>query len=1287
VIEALEGRALLASIASTTPYHGQQQVAVGANLSVTFGEAMNASTLTTDRVTLRDGLGNVLLKSLSYNAATRVLSIDPTANLLSNSDYYALQIAGGTGGVRASDGSALTGDYVVSFTCGTPNITSQTVFSGLNKPTNIEFAPDGRIYVAEQSGIIKLFDSLTDTTPTQVADFRTNVHNFWDRGLLGMTLDPQFTTGRPFVYVLYTYDALIGATAPRWGAVGGTSDPGGTNAATNGATVSGRLSRFTVNGAGVMTGNEQVLINDWAQQFPSHSIGDLKFGPDGYLYASAGDGASFNIVDYGQVGNPFNDPVNEGGALRSLDILSDSDPTGLDGTIIRVDPDTGAAAPGNPYASSTDANKRRIIAAGLRNPFRITFRPGTSEIYLAETGWNTWEEINRIANASDAVAENFGWPAYEGPNRQSGYDGQNLPLIENFYTTPSAHSSPWFAYNHNAPVVSGSGEPTGGSTPTGVAFYESGTYPTAYAGAFFFSDFARQRVYVMYKGPDGQINQASRQVFDTAQYVELTTGPGGDLFAVNLLSGTITRYVASGYNRTPVATLTADRTTGLTPLTVNFDARASYDPDGAALTFAWDLDGDGNFNDGTGPTATRTYTQPADVVTRVRVTDPLGLSAVATLTINVGNRAPVPTITAPLTTLRWSVGETVNFSGSATDPEDGTLAPSRLRWDLILVHGNEIDPGNTHEHQITSYTGVASGSFVAPDHESPSWLILRLTATDTRGLATTTQMRVDPKLVAMNFTTSPSGLKVIFNGTEFIAPFSRTVIAGSANSVAAVTPQTLGAARYQFGSWNIGGPSSQSLTAPAADAGYQANFVGITLVKQTGVVIGTTGSWNNSGNTRDKAFDGSLATYFDAPADVGWTGLDLGTAKMLSQIRYAPRSGWASRMVGGAFQASNDPAFASGVVNLHTIPSIPAEGVLTSIDITPSAAHRYVRYLSPAGGFANVAEIEFYADQAVVNPPAVPAAPTGLTAAVSPGPTVQLTWSDASDNETRFVIQRRYTNWIWEELPLAVGANATSVIDTTAIGNVSYEYRIAAQNAAGTSGWSNSVFVNTNDIGVQPPPAPTSLIATAINAGRVDLAWDDNSATETAFRIDRRVVGGTFAELFSTAANVRTYSDTTVSAGVAYEYRVVALAGAVASTASNTASVIVPGGVGVPAAPDNLTATADPDISVRLTWRDNSTNESGFRIERRYSNWIWGEIAIVGPGVTSYIDRSVYAGVEYEYRISAIGPGGNSAPSAGVIVRLPSQSVTATAPELRQSLERPNDRLSLRRLDRRDLLG
>jgi glucose/arabinose dehydrogenase len=719
-----------------------------------------------------------------------------------------------------------------------PGFQESIAISGLNEPTVVRFAADGRIFVAEKRGVVKVFDSLTDTTSTVFADLNVNVYNFWDRGLLGMALAPNFPTD-PYVYVLYTYDHELGssASAPRWGTPGVYSDPCPTppGPTGDGCVVSARLSRLQATG-NVMTGQEQVLVEDWCQQYPSHSIGTVEFGRDGALYATGGDGASFNFVDYGQDGSPLNPcgdppsapgtalspPSAEGGALRSQDLRTTGDPVSLDGSIIRVDPATGAGLPNNPLAASTDPNARRIIAYGQRNPFRFTTRAGTDELWLGDVGWNVWEEINRISDPLGSV-ENLGWPCYEGAGRQPGYDGANLNICENLYGASGAVTAPHYAYNHSSKVVANESCPSGSSSISGLEFAAAGdAYPAEYDGALFFADYSRDCIWAMLEGSDGQPAPGQIQTFvaPASNPVHLETGPDGNLYYVDFGGGTIRRIEYVSTNRAPTAVADATPTTGAAPLTVSFDGTGSSDPDGDTLSYAWDLDGDGAFDDSTAAQPTFTYTSQGSYTATLRVTDPDGASDTDSVTITVGNTPPTATITAPTAVTTWKVGDTINFSGSAADQQDGPLPPSALTWSLVLQHC----PSNCHAHSIQDFVGVSSGSFVAPDHQYPSYLELWLTATDSGGRTDTEVVRLDPQTVTLTFQTNPGGLQLTVNGVVTKATFSRTVIVGSSNSISAPTPQTKGRKTYAFQSWSDGGAQTHNIVAPAAATTYTARF-------------------------------------------------------------------------------------------------------------------------------------------------------------------------------------------------------------------------------------------------------------------------------------------------------------------------------------------------------------------------------------------------------------------------------------------------------------------------------
>ncbi len=737
-----------------------------------------------------------------------------------------------------------------------PGFADVEAIGDLSEAIAVSFAPDGTAFIALKTGVIKSFDYNAGTgqfeplaTSTHFADLSRQVNNYWDRGLTGIAVDPQFgTSGHNYVYVNYTYNRDPRdnpPVVPKWGDPSQQydecpepADPDDTSIA--GCVVMDRVTRLTAqrlagsDGWTMVPNSEFELLASGCFQFGSHASGDVAFGPDGFLYASAGEGASFDSLDYGQYADPCADPGNEGGSLRSQDYRTSGDVLGVDGTVFRIDPATGL----NPTQATAD---EWLVAYGQRNPWRLEFRPGTHELWSRDVGASLWEEVNRIPDVRTVNSPiNRGWPCYEGSHTgslvQPGWDALDKPLCESLYAQgTSVVSAPYFSYQTRGPKLTGPDEDCFNSTSagSGVAFGSSASnYPAAYEDAMFFSDFARSCIWVLGKKPNGDPDPTDIQRFveNAETPVDLVTGPGGDIYYVDYgldENGVPTegaagmhRIVYTGSNATPTARIVADQTSGPAPLTVNFDGTTSTDPDGDTLTYAWDLDGDGQYDDSTAATPSRTYSVGTYDV-GLRVDDGHGHTSTATQQIQAGNSPPVLGTVTPDETLTWAAGDTIDFSAAATDAQQGTMPGSSFSWNLAIRH---CPNGVCHTHNLQTYPGVSSGSFQAPPHEYPSHLLLTVTVTDDGGLTDTQTIQLNPKTVSLSFASVPSGAMVTIDSTDRTTPYSETFIQGAPVTVTAAPTTGTGATIAAFSSWSDGGARSHTVTPPSSATTYTATY-------------------------------------------------------------------------------------------------------------------------------------------------------------------------------------------------------------------------------------------------------------------------------------------------------------------------------------------------------------------------------------------------------------------------------------------------------------------------------
>jgi glucose/arabinose dehydrogenase len=823
------------------------------------------------------------LRSLTLAAAVATVAPFAVATLATGADAAssAAPLAAGSAGTKAV---AAPKTFTIPFS----GLTSTPVLTGLSSPVAFRFAPGNRIYVASKPGVVQVFDGPGDATPTTALDIRGQVYDQGARGLLGLAVDPAFATDKPFIYVLYSYDRdpFGSSDVPRWGGNDGgdacASPPG---AETDGCTSSARLVRYRVGGDGVADESSAKILIDgadqttggWCQQFPANGIGTVEFGPDGMLYVGAGDGASSTAVDFGQLGGSAGSPTpanpcadapekrgtaltpttSQGGALRSQAVRGATADgyVSWDGAILRVDPATGDAASGNPLLTNGIAGDDRIVAYGLRNPYRFAFRPGTSELWLGDRGWSSAEEIDTFtAGGGQTSVPNFGWPCHEGAQRQAGYDTADINLCESLYATPESKlggvssplAAPYHAWAHpGQQPATGCADAADGSA-VGGRFVTATSWPSALQGAYIFADAAHGCIAAMQRLANGKPDPTKRVALVTNTAAQdLQIGPGGDVYWIDGPDGSINRLRSSRTNVPPVARFTATPANGPAPLTVHVDASATTDAnEGEVITYRWETTGGTQCDDGTGVTQDFTFPKRGTYTIILCATDQLGQTGTARVTVVAGNAMPVITsLTSSADQAGWAVGDTITLNASATDDVD-TLGDSAFTWAVESVTCPGPDDTDACEAEpLQALPAGKTTSFVAPDHAYWAFFRVTLTVTDSEGGKSTKQLELKPRTSRVTLATEPAGIPVTLGEVSGQSPQGGDFLEnGLVQLIVPATAEIDGDA-YRFTGWSDGEIGlARQVNAPAGDGTFTAVYEEVpnAVPTVTGVTVSPT---------------------------------------------------------------------------------------------------------------------------------------------------------------------------------------------------------------------------------------------------------------------------------------------------------------------------------------------------------------------------------------------------------------------------------------------------------------
>ena len=640
------------------------------------------------------------------------------------------------------------GDEITATTWA--NYERVTLTKNVGEAIDLAVLPDSRVLHTTRNGQVRLTDPAQGTT-TVVNTI--DVYSNSEDGLQTVTLDPDFETNK-WVYLYYAPRVMV-APYPTTTAAGSAPNtlPAGADASYwNQWKGYNQLSRFkwddATNSLDLTTQQDIIRVEVQRGQC-CHVAGDVAFDTDGNLLLAPGDNTPASTPGANGMA-PMNDRV---GYNPGLDARRGAGNTNdLRGKILRIDvQDDGSYTipAGNLFAPGTANARAEIFAMGLRNPFRIDADPVTGAITWGDYGPDAGTAnpdrgpMGYVEWQSTTVALNGGWPFCHGPNANyndwdyellvpgpwydcNGTLVNNSPYNTGLSTLPSA-TAPQLYYGDQPTHQPWPEFGSGGQGPMGGPTYRydeenpaTTKFPAYWDGKSFMGEFSRDRVFVFtQEDPDGEVtriqdflpnaslNAAGMPPWDNP--MDLEFGPDGSLYVLDYGDGFFRPNPDAGLYRVdyvegtkgPRVDLQASVTSGQGPLTVAFDASGSTHPDGLALSFAWDVEGDGTFTPGTATTS-HTYTENGQYAARVQVTDSSGRVSLASVTITVGNTAPTIEIVTPVDGSFADWGDILEFQVKVTDPEDTTIDCSRVLWSYGLGHDN------THTHPLFTGSGCTA---------------------------------------------------------------------------------------------------------------------------------------------------------------------------------------------------------------------------------------------------------------------------------------------------------------------------------------------------------------------------------------------------------------------------------------------------------------------------------------------------------------------------------------------------------------------------------------------------